>query len=263
MDRTPPRASTPAGDLRSSVGMSERTDLVTPSSDVTVVEGTKRGDATARIPTRVQTAIARRMAEVRATVPTWTAAVDVDVDGLLGALPAGALLVDAVTRAVGLALPRHERVNGAWRDGKLETWTQVNVALAVDLEGESIVLPTVMDATGQSLGGIAVRRAELHEKARAGALRAPDSAGPTFALIDGGPDGADRFDAIMPPGVGACLALGAPRPRPWVVDGAVVARRVVTLTLTADHRAIYPSHGGAFLRAVADLLEDPARILDA
>lgn len=243
--------------------MAERTDLVTPPSDVTVVEGTKRGDATAKIPSRTQTAIARRMAEVRATVPTWTASVDADVDELLGTLPTGALLVDAVIRAIGLALPRHERLNGAWRDGKLESWTQVNVALAVDLDGEAIVLPTVTDAASQSLGGIAVRRAELHEKAHAGTLRAPDSAGPTFALIDGGPGGADRFDAIMPPGVGACLALGAPRLRPWVVGDAVLPRRVATLTLTADHRVIYPSHGGAFLRAVADLLETPARVLDA
>lgn len=243
--------------------MSEPTDLVTPPSDVTVAENTKRGTATAKIPTRVQTAIARRMAEVRATVPTWTATVDADVGDLHDELPAGATLLDAVTRAVGLALPAHERVNGAWRDGKLESWTQANVALAVDLDGESIVLPTILDAGGQSLAGIAVRRAELQQKARDGALRAPDSAGPTFALIDGGPDGPDRFDAIMPPGVGAALALGAPRRRPWVVGDAVVPRLVLSLTLTADHRAIYPSHGGAFLRALADLLEAPARILDA
>lgn len=243
--------------------MSEPTDLVTPPSDVTVAEGTKRGTATAKIPTRVQTAIARRMAEVRATVPTWTATVDADVTALQDGLEGEATLLDAVTRAVGLTLPAHERVNGAWRDGKLESWTQANVALAVDLDGESIVLPTILDAGGQSLGGIAVRRAELQQKARDGALRAPDSAGPTFALIDGGPGGPDRFDAIMPPGVGAALALGAPSRRPWVLGDQVVPRLVLSLTLTADHRAIYPSHGGAFLRALADLLEDPAPILDA
>jgi pyruvate dehydrogenase E2 component (dihydrolipoamide acetyltransferase) len=241
--------------------MSEPTDLVTPPADVTVAEGTKRGTATSRIPTRTQTAIARRMAEVRATVPTWTASVDVDVEALVAGLPAGAQLVDAVVKATGVALRTHERVNGAWRDGRLETWTQANVALAVDVAGDAIVLPTILDAAGQSVDGIAVRRAEVQAKAQDGTLRAPDSAGPTFALIDGGPDGPDRFDAIMPPGVGAALAVGAPRPRPWVVDGAVVPRRVVTLTLTADHRLIYPSHGGAFLRAVAELLEDPAAIL--
>jgi pyruvate dehydrogenase E2 component (dihydrolipoamide acetyltransferase) len=243
--------------------MSEPTDLVTPPADVTVAEGTKRGTATSKIPTRVQTAIARRMAEVRATGPTWTAAVDADVEELTGRLTGGVQLVDVVAKAVGLGLRRHERVNGAWRDGRLETWTQANVALAVDLAGESIVLPTILDAAGQSVEGIAVRRAELQTKARDGALRAPDSAGPTFALIDGGPDGADRFDAIMPPGVGAALAIGAPRRRPWVVGDDVVPRRVVTLTLTADHRLIYPSHGGAFLRTVAEHLEAPGPLLDA
>ncbi|MEV4422844.1 2-oxo acid dehydrogenase subunit E2 [Patulibacter sp. NPDC049589] len=243
--------------------MSEPTDLVTPPADVTVAEGTKRGTATAKIPSRVQTAIARRMAEVRATVPTWTASVDADVEELTVGLPGGVQFVDAVVRATGLALRRHERVNGAWRDGKLESWTQANVALAVDLDGESIVLPTIQDAGGQSLAGIAARRAELQQKAREGALRAPDSAGPTFALIDGGPDGPDRFDAIMPPGVGAALAVGAPRRRPWVIGDSIQPRHVVTLTLTADHRAIYPSHGGAFLRSLAGLLEDPRDVLDA
>lgn len=241
--------------------MSEPTDLVTPPADVTVAEGTKRGTATSRIPTRVQTAIARRMAEVRATVPTWTATVEADVEELTVALSGDVLLVDAVVRAVGIALGEHPRVNGTWRDGRLEVWTQANVALAVDLDGESIVLPTIQDAGGQSLEGIAVRRADVQAKAREGSLRAPDSAGPTFALIDGGPGGPDRFDAIMPPGVGAALTVGAPRRRPWVIGDAIVPRHVVALTLTADHRAIYPSHGGAFLRAVADLLEDPRRVL--
>ncbi|MDO9407607.1 2-oxo acid dehydrogenase subunit E2 [Patulibacter sp.] len=243
--------------------MSEPTDLVTPPADVTVAEGTKRGTATTRVPTRVQTAIARRMAEVRATVPTWTASVDVDVQDLTSQLTGGAVLLDAVAKAVGVSLRTHERLNGAWRDGGLETWTQANLALAVDLAGESIVLPTILDAGGQSIEGIAVRRAELQAKAREGSLRAPDSAGPTFALIDGGPDGADRFDAIMPPGIGAALAIGAPRRRPWVVGEEVLPRLVVTLTLTADHRAIYPSHGGSFLRSVADLLEEPSGILGA
>lgn len=242
--------------------MSEPTDLVTPPSDVTVAEGTKRGTATSKIPTRVQTAIARRMAEVRATVPTWTASVDADVEELTVALSGDLLLVDAVARATGLALREHERVNGAWRDGKLESWTQANIALAVDLDGESIVLPTILDAGGQSLAGIAARRAELQAKAHDGTLRAPDSAGPTFALIDGGEDGPDRFDAIMPPGVGAALAIGAVRLRPWVVGRTIEPRHVVALTLTADHRAIYPSHGGAFLRTLANLLEDPRRVLE-
>lgn len=241
--------------------MSEPTDLVTPSSDVTVTEGTKRGTATSRIPTRTQTAIARRMAEVRATVPTWTATVEADVEELTVALTGDARLVDAVARAAGLALLRHERVNGAWRDGRIETWTQANIALAVDVDGQNIALPTLFDAGVQPLAALAARRLDVTQRAHEGTLRAPDSAGTTFALIDGGPDGADRFDAIMPPGTGACLALGAPRRRPWVVGDQVIPRTVVALTLTADHRAVYPSHGGAFLRDVARLLEDPREVL--
>lgn len=233
------------------------------SAEVSVEEGTKRGTATARIPTKVQTAIARRMAEVRATVPTWTASVDVDVETLTEALSGDVRLVDAVIRAAGIALVEHPRVNGTWRDGKIEVWTQPNVALAIDPDGESIALPTVRDAGNLVLTAIAERRLELEGKVRDNGLRAPDTAGATFALIDGGADGADRFDAIMPPGVGGALAIGRPQRRPWVVGDEIAPRHVVTLTLTADHRAIYPSHGGPFLRKIEQLLSEPSRLLGA
>ncbi len=233
------------------------------SPEISVEEGTKRGTTTARIPTKTQTAIARRMSEVRATVPTWTAAVDVDVEVVAGALAGDVRLVDAVIRATGIALVEHPRVNGTWRDGKIEVWAQPNVALAVDFDGEAIALPTIRDAGNHALTAIAAQRGELEAKVRDNGLRAPDTAGATFALIDGGADGADRFDAIMPPGIGAALTIGAPGRRPWVLDDQIVPRTVVTLTLTADHRAIYPSHGGPFLRTLARLLQDPAQLLGA
>ncbi|WP_320672218.1 2-oxo acid dehydrogenase subunit E2 [Patulibacter defluvii] len=236
----------------------------TPEDGVSVEEGTKRGTVTTRVPTKQQTALARRLAEVRATVPTWTASVDVDVEELRLLLPdvAGAPeLVDAVVAAAGEALRGHERINGAWRDGMLESWSRANVALAVDAVGGAIALPTMPEADRLTLAELADRRRDVTARAVEGGLRAPDSAGATFAVVDGGPEGPDRFDAIMPPGTGATLAVGAPRRRPWVVADAIVPRHVLSLTLTADHRAIYPGHGGAFLRRVAGLLEDPRPLL--
>lgn len=246
--------------------MSEPTEIATrtPEDGVSVEEGTKRGTVTTRIPSKPQTALARRLAEVRATVPTWTASVDVDVEELRLLLPdveGRPEPIDAVVAAVGEALRGHERVNGAWRDGMLESWSRANVALAIDLDGGAIVLPTLLDADAATLAELAARRRDVTARAHDGTLRAPDSAGATFAVVDGGSDGPDRFDAIMPPGTGAALAVGAIRRRPWIVGEALVPRHLLTLTLTADHRAIYPSHGGAFLRRVAGLLEDARPLL--
>ncbi|MCK9248250.1 MAG: 2-oxo acid dehydrogenase subunit E2 [Solirubrobacteraceae bacterium] len=239
------------------------TPSTTPSApSTTVEEGTKRGTVTTVEPTRAQTGIARRMAEVRATAPQWTASVDVDVEELVTALGSDADApepIDAIARAVGVALVAHPRVNGAWRDGKLESWSRATIALAVDVDGGSIALPTLPDVDHAPLADIAARRRHVVGLVRDGALRAPDSAGPTFALIDGGPDGPDRFDAITPPGLGASLAVGRIARRPVVVGDAILPRHTVTLTLTADHRAIYPSHAAAFLRRVADLLGDPGQ----
>ncbi|MGE4426725.1 MAG: 2-oxo acid dehydrogenase subunit E2 [Solirubrobacteraceae bacterium] len=223
----------------------------------TVDEGTKRGTVTTHEPSRTQTGIARRMAEVRATVPQWTASVEVDVEVLVTALGSdddAPRPIDAIARAVGIGLVEHPRVNGAWRDGRLESWSRATIALAVDPDGQAIALPTLPDVDRTSLADIAARRRHVTELVEAGSLRAPDSAGPTFALIDGGADGPDRFDAITPPGLGASLAVGRIARRPRVVGDAIVPRHTVTLTLTADHRAIYPSHAAAFLRRVEELL---------
>jgi len=243
--------------------MAQPTDIAptTPPDDVSVEEGTKRGTVTARIPTKAQTALARRLAEARATVPAWTASVDVDVEELVTLLPEGGPEpIDAIVRACGVALRGSERVSGAWRDGRLEHWSRANVALALD-DGATIVLPVVHDADQATLAQVAARRRDLQARAGDGGLRAPDSAGATFALFDAGPAGPDRFEAIAPPGVGAALAVGAIRRRAWVVGDAVEPRHVVTLTLSADHRAILPSHASAFLARVREQLEAPADLL--
>ncbi|MDX8152298.1 2-oxo acid dehydrogenase subunit E2 [Patulibacter brassicae] len=235
-----------------------------PDDGVSVEEGTKRGTVTSRIPTKAQTALARRLAEVRATVPAWSASRDVDVAELVallpGAGPGAPEPIDAIIRACGLALRAGERVSGAWRDGRLEHWSRANVALLLD-DGEALATPVVHDADGQDLATIAARRRDLQARATARELRAPDSGGATFALLDAGSEGPDRLDVIMPPGIGAALAVGRIARRPWIVGDAVQARHVVTLTLSADHRAVLPAHAAAFLAHLAASLEQPAVLL--
>lgn len=230
-----------------------------------VEEGTKRGTTTRTTPTRAQAQVARRAAEARATVPSWSAAVDVDLTAALAVADAGAAgdedvraePVDLVARAVGLAVRAHPRLNGTWRDGRIETWSRVNVGVLTDVDGgANLVAATVYDVDVATLAQVAAARRSVQERAATGALTAPDTAAQTFVLADAGPDGPDRFDAVAPPGVGSAIAVGAVRRRPWVVDGAVVARPVVTLTLGADHRLVHPVHGAAFLGDVRRLLED-------
>lgn len=227
-----------------------------------VEEGTKRGTTTRTAPTRAQAQVARRVAEARATVPHWTAATDVDLTAALAARDAAggtppAEPVDLVARAVGLALPRHPRLNGTWRDGRIETWSRVNLGVLTDVDrGANLVAATVYDADTTSLLDLAVARRAVQGRVVGGTLTAPDTAAQTFVLADAGPDGPDRFEVVPPPGVGSAIAVGAVRDRPWVVGGELAVRPVATLTLGADHRLVHPVHGQAFLGEVRRLLED-------
>jgi pyruvate dehydrogenase E2 component (dihydrolipoamide acetyltransferase) len=215
--------------------------------------------------TRAQRTIARRVAESKATIPDFQVALDADVTELLALR---ATLAEAgrapslsafVVRAAGLALREHPRVNGAYQDGALALHGRVNVGVAVT-GPDTLAHPTVFDADAKPATAIAEELRTLATKVREGTIASPDLAGATFTVADAGPHGATAFTAVIQPGQAAVLAAGAATERLALRDGATVARQVMTLTLSADHRILYAADAAAFLARVRDLLEDPAAL---
>jgi pyruvate dehydrogenase E2 component (dihydrolipoamide acetyltransferase) len=167
---------------------------------------------------------------------------------------------DLLVKVCAESLRRHPRVNASWRDGAIVPGTGVNVAVAV-ATGDGLVVPVVHDADTLELGAISARRREIAEAARGGRLRPDDVQGGTFTISNLGMYGVDAFQAIVNAPQAAILAVGRIVDRPWALNGELVVRPVLTLTLSFDHRVVDGARGAEFLDTLASLVEEPAGLV--
>ena len=227
-----------------------------------------RGEVTTQDLSRLQQTIARRMAESKATAPEFVLNIEVDMDEAVelrkqlkvaaGDAPAPSFN-DFVIKASALALRDFPRANGAYRDGKFELYSRVNVGVAVAAQ-DALVVPTVFDADRKSLGQIAKDARQLAERVRAGAITPPELSGGTFSVSNLGMFGIHSFVAVINPPQAAILGVGAITPTPVVVDGEVEVRTRMRLTLACDHRILYGADAAQFLGRIRELLEQPLRL---
>jgi pyruvate dehydrogenase E2 component (dihydrolipoamide acetyltransferase) len=132
----------------------------------------------------------------------------------------------------------------------------VNVAVAVAMEDGGLITPVLANADRTDIYSMARTWADLVARARSKQLQPEEYSTGTFTLSNLGMFGVDRFDAILPPGTGAILAVAASRPT--VVagkDGAIRVANQMQVNLTCDHRTIYGAHAAAFLKDLAQLIE--------
>jgi pyruvate dehydrogenase E2 component (dihydrolipoamide acetyltransferase) len=232
------------------------------STDATAPATTgAKGEVTTIEPTRAQRTVARRMAEAKATIPDFQVAIEADVTELLAARAAASVTVTAaVVHAVGLALREHPSLNGAYADGKFQHYSRPNVGVVVG-GAEALVVPTVFDADTRPAAEISREIAEQAAAVRDGSITAAAFSGGTFTVSSLGMYGATALTAVIQPGQSATLGVGAAVERVALRDGAAVARQVITLTLSADHRMVAGTDAAAFLARVAALLGDPATLL--
>jgi pyruvate dehydrogenase E2 component (dihydrolipoamide acetyltransferase) len=230
---------------------------------------TGKGETTTQDLTRLQQTVARRMAESKATAPDFVLNVDVDMEeavDLRKRLKAAAAegqpvpsFNDFVVKAAALALLDFPRANGAYRDGKFELYSRVNVGVAVAGQ-DALVVPTVFDADRKSLGQIARESRALAERVRAGAITPPELSSGTFTVSNLGMFGIQSFVAVINPPQAAILAVGAMQPTPVARDGEVVVRNILRLTLACDHRILYGADAAEFLGRIRERLENPLQL---
>ena len=216
-------------------------------------------------PSRIQTQIAQRMAESKATIPDFTLRADVDMDqavamrSQLHSEPVPTYN-DMVLRACALALREHPRANAAYRDGVFELYERINVGIAV-ATADSLIVPTVFDAERKSLLEIARESRGLAERVRRGEITPAELSGGTFTVSNLGMYGVNSFHAIINPPQAAILAVGEVHETPVVRDGQLVPGRRMTIALTCDHRILYGAPAAEFLARVRQLLEQPVNLL--
>jgi pyruvate dehydrogenase E2 component (dihydrolipoamide acetyltransferase) len=225
-----------------------------------------KGDVETVELTRTQRTLARRMAESKATIPDFHVATEADVTELPALCSTlteqePPSLNDFVVRVAALALREHPRVNAAYADGAVQCYSRINVGVAV-AGPDTLVVPTVFDADRKTVAAIAADVRVLAAKARAGTLAQPDVSGATFTVSNLGMPGVSAFSAVIHPGQAAILAVGAPVDRLALDEGGTpTVRRLLTLTLSCDHRVLYGADAAAFLARVRELLERPADLI--
>jgi len=170
------------------------------------------------------------------------------------------LFAALLVKAIALTCRHTPGFSGFHRDGRYEESAAVHVGVAVALRGGGLVAPAIMDTADKPLAVLMEEFRALVSRARAGRLRASELAAPTIILTSLGEGTVDAvFPIIQPPQV-AIVGAGAVAMRPWVVDGAVVPRQVLTLSLGADHRVTDGRLGAQFLARLAARLVDPGSL---
>ena len=261
-------AKAPVGEPQAPIG-APPAPVPTPTPPATTGGPTAKGETRVEELTRAQEVVARRMAEAKATVPEFTLQAEIDMERAVEARAqlkavAGADGIvptynDFIVKACARALRERPRANGAYRDGRFELYSRVNVGVAVAAE-DSLVVPVVFDADQRSLGDIAAATRALAARVRAGTITPPELSGATFTVSNLGMYGISSFTAIINPPQAAILAVGSLEPKAVVRDGAIVVRHVMPVTLACDHRILYGADAAEFLARVRTLLEHPAAL---
>ena len=221
--------------------------------------------------TRLQGLIARRMAEAKATIPEFQVQTEVEMTAAVAfraqlkelassqGVPAPSLN-DLIVKACALCLRRHPRANGSYADGAFELHERINVGVAVAAD-DALVVPVIHDADVKTLGQIATLSRSLAEGVRAGTITPPQLSGATFTVSNLGMYGMTVITPVINPPQAAILGVGAIRDvLARGPDGEIVDRRLLSLTLSCDHRILYGADAAQFLAAIRAVLEAPAAL---
>ena len=174
----------------------------------------------------------------------------------------GVTMTALLAKAVAVTLKKHLLVNANYTEKGIQYNAAINIALAVAMPDGGLITPVLQNADQVDLYSLSRRWKELVERARAKQLQPDEYSTGTFTISNLGMFGVDRFDAILPPGQGAILAVGASNPQVVATnEGLMGIKRQMCVNITCDHRVIYGAHAAAFLQDLATLIESNAQSL--
>jgi pyruvate dehydrogenase E2 component (dihydrolipoamide acetyltransferase) len=214
--------------------------------------------------TQIRKTIARRLAESIGPVPTFYLTAEFDLERAAEMRTAMAELGDEykvsfndiIMKAVATALAQHPECNAHWLGDHIRYFNRVHIGMAVAVE-DGLITPVIFDADQKGLREIALESRELAGRARERRLKPDEYTGSTFSVSNLGMFGIDHFTAIINPPEAGILAIGGIEQRPVVVEGNVVVRRKLRVTMSCDHRVIDGASGAKFLQTLRRLLELP------
>ncbi|TVP58200.1 MAG: pyruvate dehydrogenase complex dihydrolipoamide acetyltransferase [Gemmatimonadales bacterium] len=268
-------------DLASLEGSGPGGRIVKADVETAVREGPAEKDEPAKTPDRrapdeeeyedvplsqMRKTIARRLVESIGPVPHFFLTIDVDMGRIVEArarinrqLEKDGLKVsynDIVLKTTALALSRHPECNAHWGGDHIRRFNRVHLGVAVAID-DGLITPIVRDAERKGLVEIAQEVRELAGRAREKKLKPEEYTGASFSVSNLGMFGIEEFTAVINPPEAGILAVGAMEERAVVVDGEIVVRPRMKITMSCDHRVIDGAMGSAFLQTLKGILEEP------
>jgi pyruvate dehydrogenase E2 component (dihydrolipoamide acetyltransferase) len=223
------------------------------------------------VPTsQMRKTIAKRLVTSIGPVPTFYLTMDIDMARVMEARKSinamleregGKISInDIVLKAVAGALRQHPNCNAQWQDGFIRRFNAIHIGVAVAVE-DGLITPIVRNAHLKGLAQIGSEVKELAGRAREKKLMPDEYTGATFSVSNLGMFGIHEFTAIINPPESAILAVGGIEETPVVVNGEVVVRPRMRITMSCDHRVIDGAQGSRFLQTLKGMLEEPTAIL--
>jgi pyruvate dehydrogenase E2 component (dihydrolipoamide acetyltransferase) len=218
---------------------------------------------------KIRRTTAKRMTQAKRDVPHFYASCDIAMDECVRLKEALVALegeyadltfTHLIVKAVGLALRRVPEVNSSYEEDAMVLQADVNVGIATSVD-DGLLVPVLRNCDSEPLAVIVQKARAMLARARAGKFASDDLSGGTFTLSNLGMLPVSTFAAVVNPPQAAILAVGAVRSVPVVRDGDVVPGKLMTVTLSCDHRAIDGVLAGRFLRELKSLLENPLALV--
>ena len=242
---------------------------ITPASANAMASSAATGASELVANSQMRQVIASRLQQSKQQAPHFYVTVDCQIDTLLAArralnekAPDGVKisLNDLVIRATAMALMAVPDANVAYEDTHTRRFQHADICMAVAIDG-GLVTPVIWAAETMGLAALSQTTADLASRARQGQLRVAEYTGGSFSISNLGMFGVREFAAVINPPQGAILAVGAGEQRPVVVDGALTVATVMTVTLSADHRAIDGAVAAQWLQSFKGFVENPVTML--
>ena len=230
---------------------------------------TRQGDSYLVANSQMRKAIASRLQDSKQQAPHFYLTVDCVIDNLLEArksLNAKAAegikisVNDMIIRAAAMALIAVPEANASWEGENTRLFRHADIAMAVAIDG-GLITPIVWAAEQKGLAALSQVTADLAARARDGKLAANEYTGGSFTISNLGMFGVREFAAVINPPHGGILAVGAGEQRPIVIDGNLAVATVMSVTLSADHRAVDGAVGARWLQAFKGFVENPVTML--
>jgi pyruvate dehydrogenase E2 component (dihydrolipoamide acetyltransferase) len=220
-------------------------------------------------PTLMRKAIAAAMGRSKREIPHYYLSHTVDLTAALAWLeafnaaqqvPDRLLPAVLLLKASALALREVPQLNGTCVEGVFQAGDGIHVGWAISLRGGGLVAPAIRDTAARALPELMAAMRDLVQRARTGGLRSSELGSPTVTVTSLGERGAESVTGIIYPPQVAIIGFGTVSSRPWVANGRVEPRPLVTVSLAADHRVTDGHIGASLLTAIERLLQEPDKL---